>query len=404
MPSTTSIRRRPRRRILLAGAAAAALAASLTGAATAGAAVAGPVVTATYVNVQGNEAPTGQSITLPPGKAFASNFEQPQLRHFGPGSYGIQVNKLGNPSEGGEASGLVHARVVGATGTCMSDDLANLNGPNGDTVLFIGVECFDDQGHPADRPFTASYTRGGTQSGKLVTARLDPDTQFPTGVVTPRFQESSVGGTVTVTETGPAAYKFNLPALTGSQPGTLAVSPMGGLHGEASRATCSITGTSMVSGGTIKQVKVSCRQPADGAGSAGEPADTGVAVTYAKGINLLGLRPGLSTAYLSMPKTTAPLTMLTHDQAVNQIFGQTDGTTVVRRTRIGTYQVNLQHQEGGGPPDTAIVTGVGANAACHPHAAVTIPGNDERTMLVTCRTIAGQPVDSAFNLQYTAHE
>jgi hypothetical protein len=184
---------------------------------------------------------------------------------------------------------------------------------------------------------------------------------------------------------------------------TLAVSPMGGFHGNATAgAGCSIKGTALVSGGTVEQVGVVCRRSGDAPGPDGEPVDPGVALTYAKDINLLGSHSTLSTAYLTMPKTTAPFTVL--GSAHNQIFGQTSGAVTVLRKKIGTYQVDLQDQQGGSPPETAIVTAQGANAACRANPSVNIPGSDAQTMLVTCRTIAGQPVDSAFQLQYTVHE
>jgi hypothetical protein len=366
-------------------------------------------VTAAFASVHGDEVENGSSVILPAGKAFATNFKPVLLRHFKTGSYGVQIAQLGDPTTfGNEPRGVVHVRAVGADAFCMSDDLSNLNDFDNTTLLFIGVDCFDAKGAPADRPFTASYTRGGTQTGALVTARVDrnpkPDAA---GAIKPSFQESSVGGQVTVKRTAPGDYAFTLPVLTGTGPGTLAVSPMAGLNGTASAATCAITSTALINNATAKQVNVACRHVGDGPDpSVGEAADPGIAITYAKRTNLLGVT-ALSSAYFGMPKTTADRTVLAADKARNQIFGQTDGAVTVLRKKAGSYQIDLQNQQGGFKPETTIVTAQGAaNVACRANPSITIPGNesDEQTLLVKCKDFAGQLTDTAFQLQYSAHQ
>jgi hypothetical protein len=402
MPIPSSLRRRT---VL-----AVALAAPLAAAAPTGAAIqptAGSSPSAAYVTVKGNEAAIGDTVTLPAAKAFASNLEHPVLHHASTGSYGIRIPKLGDTSAGGVAAGVVHARAVGAHGSCSSDDLEDVNGAGNTKALLIGVECVDDLGNEADLPFTVEYTRGGTQSGELVTARVGPEVAPEPGVaILLPDAESSVGGPqVEVIHSVPGDYRFELPTLPGAGAKSLTVSPMAGFHGRArGGATCSIEDTALIAGGEAIRVHVVCRTPGDAPGPDGESADPGVAITYAKDVNPLGISSTLSTAYLTMPKTTAPVTVLDASHAHDEIFGQTSGKVTVLRQNTGTYRVDLPKQQNGHRPETAIVTAQGGNAACSADASVTIAGTDAQSMRVTCRTIAGQPVDTAFRLDYTVHE
>src|SRR5262249_32107516 len=159
----------------------------------------------------------------------------------------------------------------------------------------------------------------------------------------------------------------------------------------SANVACSILGTALVNNGTVKQVKVSCRRPGDSApASAGEPADTGLAITYAKGTNLLGINV-LSAAYLTAPKATAGLTVLSPANVYNQIFGQVGGSVTMIRKRAGVYQLDLQNQQGGFRPETTIVTASGGNADCRAHLSVDIPGNENeaQSLIVKCKDFAG---------------
>jgi hypothetical protein len=364
-----------------------------------------PAVAAFFATVQGNEE---DGTKLPAEQSFTTNFQRPVLRHFETGAYGLQIHSLGDGDGAAPDPGFVHARIVGPDGSCMSDNVADVNDGGPGDALFIGVQCFDVNGNHADRPFTVSYTRGGAQTGQLVAARVDPNPKpDASGAIAPRFQESTVGGLVTVTSVAHGSYTFNLPALDAPGPGTIAVSPMAGLNGHASpEVACSILGTALISNGAVKQVKVSCRRSGDSQpASAGEAIDPGVAITYVKGTNLLGVKT-LSSAYFNMPKTTAAVTVLGPDRVRNQIFGQVGGSVTVIRKQAGVYQVDLPNQQGGFPPETTIVTASGGNAACRPNRSITIPGNesDAQTLIVKCKDFADQPVDSGFQLQYSVHQ
>ena len=157
----------------------------------------------------------------------------------------------------------------------------------------------------------------------------------------------------------------------------------------------------------MPQVNVACRHIGDGPDSSvGEAVDSGIAITYAKRTNLLGVT-ALSSAYFALPKTNADRTVLGADQARNQIFGQTDGAVTVLRKKAGSYQIDLENQQGGFKPETTIVTAQGgANVACRANPSITIPGNetDAQTLLVKCKDFAGHLTDTALQLQYSNHQ
>jgi hypothetical protein len=369
-----------------------------------------PPFAAGYATLKGDEDPFGFAFDLPPQQAYSSSFGPVQLSRPNPGGtaspglYFLDFQNLSDPQTGGILDGVVHVRAMGPDGACMANQLANVNDGSANGGVSIIVDCYDRNGALADRPFTVSYTRGGAQSGALITVQVDPR-RAPVGgpAVQPTGQTSTVGGNVTVRQPAPGRYVFTLPALSGLS--TLAVSPNGGQTSVALPASCTITSTALINNRLVKQVMVSCQSV--GGPTPGRFRDTGVAITYARDVNVLGVGPNrISDAYLRIPRTTAPFTVVPPSQVHNQIFGAVGAPITVVRDGTGFYQLDLGDQQGGFAPESTLITANGGNAICRANASVTIPGNEQRaqTMIVKCSDAFGNPVDTGFELQYTTHQ
>jgi hypothetical protein len=163
------------------------------------------------------------------------------------------------------------------------------------------------------------------------------------------------------------------------------------LSGRKPGAVCGVVGTSVANG--IKSVKVQCRGPLTTG-----PVDVGLNLSYARGINLLGLTR-LSSAYLSMPKTTAPSTVIQPADMLNTIFGLSAGATVLRSSP-GRYEVRLPNQELhiGAGADTFGVTAEGSTADCQVSSST--PQLGFQRLGLVCFNSSGLAVDTAFQLHY----
>ena len=178
----------------------------------------------------------------------------------------------------GDQGGVAHARATGSIGgVCQTP--SNLEVAAGTSRLRIPVHCSDDFGRPANRPFTLSYTRGGSDTGSLATVReaanfgpVDPAGDRPAG-------DTSLDGVLqdpadlrtrsAVLHTGPGAVTVETAVLPGTAPATIQVSPLLGVarsQVDARGAVCGVAGvanaqSALAGRGVVTRVKVQCRGP-----------------------------------------------------------------------------------------------------------------------------------------------
>jgi hypothetical protein len=88
-----------------------------------------------------------------------------------------------------DQEGVVHARVTGSIGGVCQASATVQDDRRGAVLAFIN--CFDNFGKPANRPFTVGYTRGGSDLGSLVSVRMD---SVPNEGTTPLDQEVTLNG------------------------------------------------------------------------------------------------------------------------------------------------------------------------------------------------------------------
>src|SRR4051794_5061078 len=201
---------------------------------------------------------------------------------------------------------------------------------------------------------------------------------------------STTNSGVTVTRSGVGAYTFEMFAGTG--PSTIQISPT--FSGFKPGAVCSLVNTSVLNG--TKLVNVQCRGPLGNTG----PVDVGLNLSYARGINTLGLT-ALSSAYLTMPKTTAASTDIPAGDMLNTIDGLTGGALVLRSSP-GRYEGRLPNQQRHRTPETFSVTAEGSTAQCE--IASSTAQLAFQQLRVACSSSIGQATDTAFQLHYAGKQ
>src|SRR4051794_17034197 len=366
-------------------------------------ALAAPNVVGAIANIQGNE-PLNQTVLMPRSTSFNSTQtdERGTIHHQAVGIYGITFEGLVPKDPNGgflDPGGVVHVRAKGAGGVCHAPSgESGMIGTKSDGKLSLLVECWDGAGRAADRPFTLSYTRGGTQKGSLITARMPNGAGLPLNQrVVLKVGETSINAStpsttnsgVSVTRTAVGEYTFLMFAGTG--PSTIQLTPT--LAGFKPGAVCGITGTSVAS--ALKSVKISCRGPLNAG-----PVDVGLHLSYAHGINLLGLTT-LSSAYLSMPKTTAASTNIQPADMLNTINGLNGGGGVLRNAP-GRYEVGLPNQQKHFGAETFTVTAEDSTADCQ--ITSSLPQFGFQQLRVACSNSSLNATDTAFQLHYAGKQ
>ncbi|MFF3062431.1 hypothetical protein [Streptomyces sp. NPDC057909] len=354
-------------------------------------------VKAGFAVVGGNE-PIGSFVDMSSTAAYNSAGVGPagapaSVYHVKTGYYEVRFPGLATPKAQTEAVG-VHARANGDANCMVEYDLTTYS-----SYVGIPVTCFDSNGQYVDTPFTVTYTSGGSDtSGNVVSALTNHDFATASGQQTALRQQSSVGGSVTYNRSGTGAYSFDLPYL--SNPGAetftaTAVTP-GSPYGPQLRdVTCGISNKTTVntSTGPTRRVFVSCTDAVTG-----QPTDSRVSLTYARGSNVLGRNFSLGEAYLATPKmTNIGWTTLTDTQAHDKIYG-VPGTVTVQRMAPGTYTVDLPHQGWGSSQPSIMATPDGSTANCSVVGSY-ITKSDTQHVTVLCRN-AGTYTDTGFNLQF----
>jgi hypothetical protein len=363
-------------------------------------ALATPNVVGAIANVQGNE-PLNQTVPMLESRHFNSTTigERGTIFHHAVGVYTVTFNGLVPEGASGgfvDPGGVAHVRTRGGGGVCHAPGVAA--GTTADRKLHLIVRCWDAAGRPLNQAFTLSYTRGGTQQGSLVTARMPNGAFLPLNQKVQLKGETSINAStpsttnsgVSVTRTGVGAYTFQMFAGTG--PSTIQISPS--LSGFKPGAVCAITGTSVASG--IKSVKVQCYGPLGNTG----PVDVGLNLSYARGINTLGLT-ALSSAYLTMPKTTAASTQIPAGDMLNTIDGLTSGA-VVLRSSPGRYEVRLPNQQRHRIAETFSVTAEGSTAQCEITSSTAQLAFQQ--LGVACSNSGRHATDTGFQLHYAGKQ
>jgi len=366
-----------------------------------------------FVNASGNETLGKEFPVSGAGSQVASNART--IVHKDVGEYDVFL-AVANNRRGelvGDQGGVAHVRATGSIGgVCQTS--SNINTTAGAGRLQIPVHCSDNFGRPANRPFTLSYTRGGSETGSLATVReavnfgpIDPAGDFP-------VQDTSINGVLqdptdpktrsVVLRTGPGAVTVETAVLPGTAPATIQVSPLissGRSQIEARGAVCGVVSvanaqSALAGRGVVTQIKVECRGPA-GTG----PINVPIALSFARDINPLGTNR-LNTAYVNVPVTTAASTVLPADSVVNTVLGTPGGATL-KRIAAGRYEVALANQQRHGIGDTFSVTAEGSTADCQVTRNFADLAKKVQRLGVACSGAPGlQGVDTAFRLQYTA--
>ena len=372
-----------------------------------------PVRAFAFVNASGNETLGKEFPVSGTGSQVASNARTIVHKDVGEYDVFLAVPVLRGQVLVGDQGGVAHVRATGSLGgVCQTS--SNINPTAGAGRLQIPVHCSDNFGRPANRPFTLSYTRGGSETGSLATVReavnfgpIDPAGDFP-------VQDTSIDGVLqdpadpktrsVVLRTGPGAATVETAVLPGTAPATIQVSPLissGRSQVEARGAVCGVVGvangqSALAGRGLVTKIKVECRGPA-GTG----PINVPIALSYARGINPLGTTR-LNTAYVNVPRTTAASTVLPAGNVFNTVLGTPGGATL-KRIAAGRYEVALANQQRHGIGDTFSVTAEGSTADCQVTRNVTDLAKKVQRLGIACSGAPGlQGVDTAFRLQYTA--
>ncbi len=366
-----------------------------------------------FVNASGNETIGKEFPVSGAGSQVGSSART--IVHKDIGEYDVFLAVATGRGEplGGDQGGVAHVRATGSIGgVCQTS--SNIDSTAGASRLQIPVHCSDNFGRPANRPFTLSYTRGGSETGSLATVReavnfgpIDPAGDFPvqdTSIDGVRLDPADPETRSIVLRTGPGAVTVETAVLPGTGPATIQVSPLissGRSQVDARGAVCGVVGVanaqSAIAGrGLVTQTKVQCRGPA-GTG----PINVPIALSIARGINPLGTSR-LNTAYVNVPLTTAASTVLPAGSVLNTVSGIAGGATL-KRIAAGRYEVALANQQKHGIGDTFSVTAEGSTADCQVTRNVTDVAKQVQRLGIACSGApALQGVDTAFRLQYTA--
>ncbi|GAA2320401.1 hypothetical protein GCM10010149_86630 [Nonomuraea roseoviolacea subsp. roseoviolacea] len=309
-------------------------------------ALAAPVA-AGYANVSGT-LPTGSWTPLAAGDVYSSAGQGVSAKRSGQGVYEVQFPGLGTAlSPGVAVPGVVqaHSTLSGLTACVPSGVPSNLVSG----VLWLTVKCFDGTGKLADPfSFTVTYTRGGTEAGRLGTVRLSQDdiaqlVAAPTATVTPA-EQFSVGGPITVRRdpapnANPGFFNLAIPRDTGARPHAIDVSAAGGTPG----VLCNVTGAAPDPlNDKIEKVRVACHN------NNGTAVDTPLNLSYAEDVNTLGKAGALSYAYLTPPPFSAgdgadqPVAVPAAQQ--RDVFRGVPGRVTFEKLAKGHFQVFLENQ------------------------------------------------------------
>ncbi|NUW40937.1 hypothetical protein [Nonomuraea rhodomycinica] len=304
-------------------------------------------VAAGYANVNGT-LPTGSWTPLAAGDVYTSAGQGVSAMRSGQGLYAVQFPGLGTgASPGAVVPGVVHAHstLSGLTACVPSGAPSNLLSG----VLWLTVKCFDGTGKLADPfSFTVTYTRGGTETGRLGTVRLSQDdvTQLattPTATVTPA-EQFSAGTAITVKRdplpnANPGFFNFAIPRDTGARPHVVDVSAAGGTPG----VLCNVTGAAPdPQDDKVEKVRVACHN------SNGTAVDTPLNLSYAEEVGTLGKGGALSYAYLTPPPFSAgdgadtPVAVPAAQQ--RDVFRGVSGRVTFEKLAKGHFQVFLENQ------------------------------------------------------------
>jgi hypothetical protein len=403
--------RRRRAAVLLAVAAPALCALALSPPANAQVTAGAPVFA--FANATGNEPPR-QEVALP--TVHSQGFSSPVtiVRRDEVGMFEVHIPGVATeqPFSDPDQEGVVHVKATGALGgSCHTFPEPHDDRRGG---LLVVVDCFDNFGLTrVNRPFSVSYTRGGSDAGSLVSTQAirlkvpgSQDFFASSGELTIdgalqdfRDPDTRVG----MRRKGVGAYQFETVALSGAGPSSVQVSPMLEAFPKAGQlgAVCGVLKIATVDSGTtpvqkLTRTDVQCRGPA-GFG----PVDVPVAFSFAKGINPLG-SSRLTTAYVNVPKTTAPSTALPAGRFVNRALGSPAGGVTLLRTSPGRYEVLLEGQQVHLPGEALAATARGSTADCQITRSIQDASAKAQRIGVACSSApALQPVDTAFDLQYT---
>ncbi|WP_371666619.1 hypothetical protein OG985_46295 [Streptomyces sp. NBC_00289] len=358
-------------------------------------------VAAGFAVIDGNE-PIGSLIGMSANAAYnsANPIGPPaSVFHVKAGYYQVRFPGLVTATTAMKAVG-VHVRAINDA-NCVPEHTVTKGYANGLSYVAVPVVCFDSNGHYADNPFTITYTGGASDTaGEVVSALTNDDFATSSGQRTAQYQQSSVSGSVTYNRSGTGAYSFDLPYLSNAGVETFAITALASgspWYGTQLRdVTCGVTKKTIAktSLGQARRVDVSCTDAVTG-----QPADTKVSVTYARGVNILG-RANLGEAYMSAPKmTNTGWTALTKDQAYNKIYGLENLTVTVNRNAPGVYVVNLPKQALGITRPSVMATADGSAARCSVMGSYSTSNMTEQVTLF-CKNPSGSYVDTGFNLQF----
>jgi hypothetical protein len=370
------------------------------------AAVAAPAASANdsaFANVLGSE-PIGSFTNLMTNRAFNSavlpTAPQAIVFHARTGRYSVRFPGLAVTNQP-FVSGGVTVRSTSSATICQP-----AGKPHGtvNNQLEQDVSCSDLFGTVRDSSFDLSFVHGPADGGSVIVARSENvlgATMAPFAV-----QETTLlgavkpGANVFGQRTGIGQYSLELPRTTGDGPVITQVSAVNNDQPGQGAVTCAIVsskdGKSVRPGaGKVRKIQVGCRGPL----STG-PKDVALDITYARDVNAFG-NFFLVAANVDAPLTTAASTVLPQSQGLELLGRATPNPVTLVRTGVGRYEVDLP----GMAPLTAVdaaVTAVGGTASCAVTSTLALADRTEVVRIV-CTSNAIQPVDSAFQLFFTAN-
>ncbi|MFI9825970.1 hypothetical protein ACIHFC_37470 [Streptomyces sp. NPDC052013] len=139
--------------------------------------------------------------------------------------------------------------------------------------------------------------------------------------------------------------------------------------------------------------------------------DLPINVTFVANTGALGTLPGLTEAVFDAPKLTSPgeVKVLSSSEARNVVYGMSGAATLKRLSDVGTYSLRLDNQNMFSTPSAAIITGVGSQALgsennrCFVSKSLKKADASEE-LFISCKTTTGRPVDTAFQMHFTARQ
>jgi hypothetical protein len=371
-----------------------------------GAPAASAATDAGFANVVGSE-PIGSFTNLLPNRAFnTARAEAPATTpraivfHARTGRYSVRFPGLAITNQAFVSGGVTVRATGGANAICQP-----AGKPHGtvSSQLEQDVSCFDAFGGVRDSSFDLSFMHGPADVGSLIEARSE--TVLGNAFQPFAVQETTLGAVVKPgpnvfgRRTGVGQYQLELPVTTGNGPAVTVISAVNNDQAGQGAVTCGILsskdGTSLRTGsGKVRKISLSCRGPLNTG-----PKDVALDVTHSRDSG--GIGPSiLSAATVDAPLTTAASTVLPDARAFNRT-GRfvTPGVTLLR-TGVGRYEIDLPAQAPEVTQDIA-VNAVGGTANCLVTSTLGTPARAQ-AIRIGCSSNVNQPVDSAFQLLFSA--